>query len=269
MTIRQSTALCDYLNETGSWKSAFQNAVIELYSGSQPASADAATTGNLLCTITVASGAITNEVAAQGSVTFSGTVAGGTCTGITVNSIQIMGSTFTDATGVLADFATGVAAIINNNPKNWLYTASASAGVVTLTAKPGIGVLSGVSNGAVVSTVTGISKSDVNMGSVTAAVSSANGLRFGDSAAGTMVKDSSQIWSGVGTAAAATGTAAGWFRLKGSKADAGALDSVGAYLRMDGTIATSGADMTVSSTTIVSGSTFTLNVCSPTEPASA
>jgi len=265
MTIRYSTALRDYLQETGSFKSAFQNGVILLYSGSQPASANDAPGGSLLATISSSSGAVTSEVKSQGSVTFSGTI-GGSISSITVNSIEILGSTITPVTDVTAT-AVLVAAAINNNPKNWLFTATSALGVVTITAKPGMGTLP---NGWVVSTtVATITKSDVNMGSVTAGVLAANGLRFGDSATGALVKDSSQTWSGVGTAAASTGTTAGWFRLCGSIADAQAADSAGAYLRLDGSIATSGADMNVSSATIVQSATFTINNFTPTEPGTA
>ncbi len=132
MTIRESTALRNHLLSGGSFRSAFDGGTLEIYSGAQPATADLAPTGTKLVTITYASGARTNEVQAQGTVTFSGTVVGATCTGITVNSIEIMGSTFTDVSGVLADFAAGVAAVINRNPKNLLYKATAALGVKVL-----------------------------------------------------------------------------------------------------------------------------------------
>lgn len=50
----------------GSLKDIFKDSVLKIYSGSQPASADAAVTGTLLCTITVSSGTFTPGAVAAG-----------------------------------------------------------------------------------------------------------------------------------------------------------------------------------------------------------
>lgn len=261
MALKLSASLRNAAMESQDIKHAMSNCVLKVYTGSQPATAEAAPTGTLLCTYTSSAGTPTREVRAQGKVTFSGTVASATCTGITVNSIQIMSGTVTDATGVLADFATAVAANINNNPKNQLFDASASAGVVTLTAKPGIGILTGVSNGVVVSAVTTISSADVDIGALTVGVTALNGLQWGDSAAGVLSKLSTQTWSGT---AVASGTA-GWCRFEAAVADAGALDSSEAVHRIDGSVGTSGAELNMGLLTITSGvvqniSSFTLTL---------
>jgi len=267
MTLRYSTALRDFLNEGGSIKRALANGEIQFYSGTQPASADTAPSGTLLATITVSSGARTKEVRATGSLTISGT--SGSVNTVTVNSIDILGGAVTN-TGTAAGTATAVAAAINNNPKNFYFVASSdgSTGVVTLTAKPGLGTLGNgwaVSGTATTTTLGTL----VNIGSGVAGVDAANGLRFGDSASGALVKDSAQTWSGVGTAGAGAGTAAGWFRFVGSVNDPGTTDSSGVYIRLDGSIATSGADLNLSSTTVVTGATQTINTFSLTMPASA
>lgn len=57
--IRLSTKLRDNLAGTTGFASTFANGVIEIYSGAQPASADAAVTGTLLGTVTLNSGAFT------------------------------------------------------------------------------------------------------------------------------------------------------------------------------------------------------------------
>lgn len=59
MTIRLSTKLRDNLAGTTGFAATFANGVIEIYSGSQPANADAAVTGTLLGTVTLNSGAFT------------------------------------------------------------------------------------------------------------------------------------------------------------------------------------------------------------------
>lgn len=50
----------------GSLKDVFKDGVLKIYSGSQPATADAAATGTLLCTISVESGAFTSGAVANG-----------------------------------------------------------------------------------------------------------------------------------------------------------------------------------------------------------
>ena len=90
-----------------------------------------------------------------------------------------------------------------------------------------------------------------------------NGLQFGTASAGAISKSSSQVWQGV---AAATGTA-GWFRLYANAADAGSLDSTYVYPRIDGSIGTSGAQLNMSSTSITSGATLTIDTFTITLPA--
>jgi hypothetical protein len=51
MTYRVSTGLRNYMLATGSMRQALQNGKIMLYTGPEPASADDAATGTLLCTI--------------------------------------------------------------------------------------------------------------------------------------------------------------------------------------------------------------------------
>ena len=75
MTVRLSTQLRNNLAGTTGFAATFANGVIDIYSGSQPATADAAVTGTLLGTVTLNSGAFTSGVATNG-LTF-GTAANG------------------------------------------------------------------------------------------------------------------------------------------------------------------------------------------------
>lgn len=256
MTLRLSSAMRDFINKYGSIGDALRNGKIEIYSGSQPSSADAAATGTLLCTITSSSGALTNEVLATGTVTLTGGASGSVNT-ITVNSVEVLGVAVNFNTS-LSQTASDVAAQINRYQSNPNYTATASGAVVTIRALPGTGT---APNGFVVaSTTTTITKSDVNM---SGGVAGANGLQFDVSASGVMTKLSTQTWSGVN---AATGTA-GWYRQYGSVADASALDTTSTYLRMDGAVSTSGAEMNLNSTAFTSGATTTLASWQMTVPA--
>jgi flagellar hook-associated protein FlgK len=86
-----------------------------------------------------------------------------------------------------------------------------------------------------------------------------NGLTFAAAANGAVSK--SGVWSFNGFAAGV----AGWFRLKANAADSGALSTTA--LRLDGSIATSGADLNLSNITIAVGAPNTIDTFSFTVPA--
>lgn len=256
MTMRLSSGLRNFLNKQGSIDDALRNGWIEIYTGSQPLSADAAATGTLLCTISNGSAAVTKEVLSSGTVTLN-TGAAGSVDTLTVNSVEIMGAAV-PFNSTLTQTAADVAAQINRNKSNPDYTATSSGAVVTIKALPGTGT---APNGFVVaSTVTTITKTDANMAG---GVASVNGLKFDTTAAGTMSKLATQTWSGVN---AATGVA-GWFRQYGSVADASALDATETVKRIDGAIATVGSEMNLNSTSFVAAATTTLATWAMTVPA--
>lgn len=272
MALRLSSGLRNFLLEGGSMKRAFDGGKLLVYSGSQVATADAAVAGTLLCTYTVSSGAHTAEVLPLGVVTLSYSGTGtGTVDTFTVNSLEIMGSATASNLATIDLVAAAVVDKINNNPKNLLFMASSAAGVITITGKPGLGSLYNTKalacsctagDNTMASAITSTTFGS-GTGGGTAGIDALNGLRFGNAAAGVLVKDPSQTWSGV---AAADGTA-GWFRLQAAVADAGAIDAAELYIRLDGNVATSGANMNVSSTTYATGATQTQATFSITEPA--
>jgi hypothetical protein len=248
MTLRYSTAVRTFMAGIGSYKDAFQNGRIEIRTGTQPSTADAAATGTLLCTITNNSGTLTNEVLASGTVTLTAGASGSLNT-ITVNSLEIMGATVPFNTS-LTQTAADVVAQINSYHSYAEYTASSSAAVITIKALPGSGT---APNGfTVASTATTITTVDANLSGGVAPV---NGLKFGAPSGGSIGKLLSQIWSGVN---AASGTA-GWYRQYGSVADASASDTGFVYLREDGAISTSGAELNLSSTALVAAATTTIS----------
>ena len=79
-----------------------------------------------------------------------------------------------------------------------------------------------------------------------------NGINFGQIAEETLHKSLGEVWSGV----AAAGGTAGWFRFYGNDRTEG---STSIKPRMDGAIATSGAQMNMANTTITSGGTTTID----------
>jgi hypothetical protein len=80
-----------------------------------------------------------------------------------------------------------------------------------------------------------------------------NGLDFDAAATGVLTKAVAEVWSGVGLAA---GTA-GWFRFMGNATDD--LGITTTLPRIDGRIATSGAEMTMSNLNVVVGATSTID----------
>lgn len=256
MTMRLSTGLRNFLNKQGGIDDALRNGVIEIYSGAQPSSADAAPTGTLLAVISTNSGGVTSEVLATGTLTLTGGAAGSINT-VTVNGIDILGGAV-PFDGTLAQTALDVAAQINRNKTAPDYTASAAGSVVTISALPGSGT---TPNGlAVAATATTITSTTANMAGGVAPV---NGLRFEASSGGTMAKRASDAWSGLNSASGN----AGWFRQYGSVADSHAVDAVGTAIRMDGAIATSGAELNLNNTALVSGATTTIATWGMTIPA--
>lgn len=269
MTKRYSPALVNFIAEGGSWKDFFDNGSIEVYTGSQPATADLATTGTLLYTLTSSAGTKTNEVPATGYFTLAvGAVGSDTLATVTLAGIELLNGAVAYATSLNAT-ATAAALSINRNPANKFVTASStgSSGIVTLTALPGFGT--NLNGKTLATTVGGNMTAAVNnatFGTSQAGVAAVNGLRMDyNAAAGVMTKDASQTWSG--TAVGAGTQTAGWFRYKGSVVDAGSLDASAVFMRMDGGIATSGSDMDMTNTSVTNGAVQTISSWQFTIPA--
>lgn len=87
-----------------------------------------------------------------------------------------------------------------------------------------------------------------------------NGINMGEYSSGVLAKESGETWSGE---ASASGTA-GWFRFYANDYTTGASE---VKPRFDGNIATSGAELNLSNTTITSGGTVTVDSFALTFPA--
>lgn len=98
---------------------------------------------------------------------------------------------------------------------------------------------------------------------------STNGLNFAAPAAGVVAKDSNawQVGNGSGTAGWMAAGQAGWFRLKGNAADGGSGADTTHY-RLDGSVATIGGDLNLSTVTAVVGAPSTIDVFQFTLPGS-
>lgn len=256
MTLRYSTGLRDFLARFGGLADALQNGEIRIYTGTQPASADAAPTGTLLCTITNNAQARTPEVRASGTVTLA-TGAAGSVDQITVNGIDILGGSV-PFNATLAQTASDVCDQINRNKSAPDYQATVSGAVITLKALPGAGASP---NGFVVTgSLTTLTATYANMAGGVAPV---NGLKFDPAVGGVMAGYKNQVWSGVNVADGV----AGWFRFTGSVADSGALDTTESQIRLDGAVSTAGADLNLNNTTLANTATTRISSATATIPA--
>ena len=250
--MRLSTGLANRLLDTSCLKELFDNCVIDVYSGAQPTLPDNVPNGSLLVTVTKASGALTPEVAAVGTLTLAG--AAGSINTVTVNSLDILGGAVSFTTD-LPTTAAAVALQINRNPKNALFLATSSGAAITLTAINGLGALP--NTWVVAYTATTMTATPVNMAG---GVDCVNGLRWDVAAGGVISKITSDTWSGNGLA---NGTA-GWFRIR-QGGDAGTAAST-TLARIDGSIGTSGADLNLGSLTVATSAPFIISSAAITLP---
>lgn len=253
MTIRISTGLRNAIAGAMGWAGAMQRGSIGIYSGSQPASADAAITGTLLGRVTVSSGALTKEVRSTGSITLTG---GSTSVAtLTVGGFNIIPDGAVPYNTSLAQTASDLCDAIN---RNGIMEASVSGATVTFKARPGAGT---TFNGLTVTSTGSVTATYGNMASGVAAV---NGLILSPAALGVISKPSGHVWSFAGVAA---GTA-GYFRWYASEDDTGALVSAAPWpCRMDGSIAVSGGDMALSVINVAVGAPNTIDSLTFTQPA--
>ena len=94
-----------------------------------------------------------------------------------------------------------------------------------------------------------------------------NGINMGDVASGVLSKEALEVWSGLGLAAAGTGTTAGWFRHYANDMVTGISTTA---KRFDGAIGTSTSyEMRMSNTTIVEDGPSTVSTYTITIPASS
>jgi len=255
MTVRFSTGVRNALLEGHGISSLFNKGSIRIYTGAQPATADAAFTGTLLGTVTLSSATLTPETRATGAITVTGGSV--SVTTVTVGTFNIIPDGAVAYNASINQTASDLCDAINRNA---VFDATVSTNVVTITARPG----SGTAYNGLTLTSTGSVTASYGAGTVSGGLASANALTFAPPSAGVLGKPTTATWSFVGVAA---GTA-GWFRFVGSIADAGsAIIGAPHYARIDGSIATSGGDMGLSNIAVTVGAPNTVDRFNITQPA--
>ena len=251
MALRKSTGLVDFIAGSGSARQALSNGRSFIYSGTQPATADDAVTGTLLVTLTKGSGTFTAETLPVWQFTLTGT--SGSLTSVKVGSVECL-STSVAFTTDLTTTATAVAANITANFSLPDFTATSSGAVVSVIGPFGCGA---TLNDMTIATIVSGGDLDATVASsgnpTTSGVTAVNGCNWQFPASVGALSKETTAWSGV---AVATGTA-GWFRYKADSADTDGSSTT--FKRMDGAIATSGAELNLSSTSITSGATISVS----------
>lgn len=258
MTLRLSTGIRNGILQGRGIASMLNRGYIKIFSGAQPANADAAETGTNLGIMTASSGTLTKETRATGSITLT-TGSSGSINTVTVGGLNIIPDGAVSYNTSLAQTASDLCDAIN---RNGIMEASVSSLTVTIKGRPGTGVTTAAVSGTVTTLGT---PTYVNMGSAIAGIAPVNGLLMAPPASGVLAKLSTQVWSCNGSAAGA----AGWFRFYSSDtADTGALISGEPYFpRIDGTVAVSGGDLNLSTITFSVSGPVTIDTWSFTMPA--
>ena len=252
MAQRKSTGLVNFMADSGSARTALANSRVDVYTGTQPTSADDATTGTLLVTLTKGGSTFTAETLPQWKFTISG--ASGSIDSVKVGGVECL-SAAVNFTTDLATTATAVADNITAYFGTPDYRATASGAAVTITGPFGCGAtLNGLSV-AVTATTLNVAYNDTGTtGAVfITGVTCENGCNFQFPAVAGVLSKETTDWYGV---AVATGTA-GWFRVYSDSSDTKGTST--SYKRLDGSVSTSGAELNLSSTAITSGGTFAVN----------
>lgn len=100
---------------------------------------------------------------------------------------------------------------------------------------------------------------EISLNSGTFAVGGVNGINCNDASGGTLSKAADEVWSGVGV----SDNTAGWFRWYDKTRTTGASTSA---VRLDGSVAQSGAQLNMSNTAVTNGGTVTIDSLSATLP---
>ena len=252
MALSFSKELKNRLLQGESLKQAISGGCLKIYAGTRPTNADTGIgTATLLATLSY-DGLTYSETAVNYYKTSFIKITGDLGTGIVRITLGSTNYDFSESNySSLQDLLINIATTINKRDMRVFVvpifgTGITDTGVAISARTAGEDIyIYGDTVGASVS-VTTIDGSSANRNS--------NGLILGTAVDGAISKESG-VWKGI---AIASGTAT-WFRIQGPGED----DDSTRYdlVRLDGTVGTSGADLILSSTSITSGATITVDSC--------
>jgi len=246
MAMKLSTGLRNFLLDMGSLRKAFENGVINIYSGSAPSTADLAPTGTLLCTITKSSGTVSADETNEGKISVVTITAADLLTTVTIGGVA---HTVNDGAAVMTTTAIAIALAqdINQNSVDAIAVATGDAATLNVMSRT-----EGV-------TFTCVGTTNCSVADKVA-ITREDTIQFGEAADGAIAK-AVETWSGTNLA---TGTA-GYFRMVTSS-DLGTENETDK--RIQGACATSGGELNMSNVSLVIGATTTIDTFEITFPAS-
>jgi len=245
---RYSNGFLDTLKGAYGWQEVLANAVMEIYTGSQPTSANDAVQGTLLGTFTLSGAAYTGETRATGSIQLTGG-ASGSIDSVKVGGLfNLIGAAIpfhVDLTTTAADLAAAITAY----PSTPRFEATSVGDTVTITAPIGMGAEANTLT--LTSVATTITTADAAFGGGVTAV---NGINFIEDPAAGVIKKEDTVWQ---MQVIPAGGSAGWFRIVCDPDDTGIAN--GSFRRLDGAISTSGAEINLASVLLSGDSVQTIN----------
>ncbi len=257
---RYSTGLVQKMAQRASIKEALHDGVIKIYSGAQPASADAAPTGTLLAIITLASGSFTEgtpSTAQVDKITVSAATQNNQTYRIDIDPgpseyASEQHSYTSDASATIDEIGQGLADVINRDSVVCRATFEETLNIILITANfPGL----------VHTTTLGLNPdTDLVLAAAQTANVRINGLAWGLATGGVLVKEADNAWSGL---VLADGTA-GWFRVQANAVDDDSLSTT--LIRADGVCGLSNSDMDFTNLNLVTDTTVTVTTFSITIP---
>jgi hypothetical protein len=252
--IRYSTALRNAIASGTSLAEALADGRLYVYSGAQPATADTDASGTLLVVFTKGGVTFVAPERASAKITLAGV--SGSVDSITVGGLaqNLLSAPVTFDISA-STTAAAVAANINAKRNAIGITALAVGADITLSTPIHLGA-GGAGLGVSVATTTltaqingGSSTVFGGAGAPSAGVNASGGLNWKHPAVTGVISKESDLWSGI---ALATGSA-GWFRYVAGGSAVNGLST--SDVRLDGNIATAGADLNVSNLNIAAGTT--------------
>jgi hypothetical protein len=260
MSLKLSTALVNYMTGEGHLRKCFEDCIMEIYSTTPPATADAAVTGTLLCTIVKSS---TPPGAGDRSTKtlYAATIGTGHTEGSTVKAnitVDGVGPTTYTYTILAADdtdakVAVKVARMLDDIPQLSCIPTGSTGAFYLQSRVAGLDFTLADGGGTYM----------ITPGSKVITAARVNTIQFGPPTVGAISKNS-DVWSGVNVA---TGVAS-YFRFCLPN-DPHTLDSSYIYPRIQGTIAPSGSDLDMSNTSLTKDATTTIDNYTLTLPKSA
>jgi hypothetical protein len=260
MALNLSTGARNFLLGQGSFKEAFADSVLKIYSGNAPAAsgsygaADVVPTGTLLVTLTRASGTITAYPADESIPQMC------KCTGVGTSgtaSITLNGNVYaTTSTSSAAVAMLALSKLINRTCPEFMATVENATGVMFLVARcpANSGSVYTVVDSSTTFAIT-VNSSDMHT------FTPGDGLQFAAAASGAIAKQTA-AWSGT---AVATATAGYWRLVRATEyaAEAQSLTAI----RLQGTCGVGSGDILMSTTAIVTGASQTVDSFSIELPA--